>query len=120
MRVSLALMKIAARLLSVGVNQGGCFETTHATTHQDPIFVIDDVVHYCVANMPGAVPRTSAIALGNATLRYGLEIAGKGVEEALKADKGLALGLNCYNGKVTCVGVAETFGMEYIPAYEAF
>jgi len=116
----LKLMKKGAVIVDVAVDQGGCFETTHATTHQDPIFVIDDVVHYCVANMPGAVPRTSAIALGNATLRYGLAIAGKGLEEALKEDKGLALGLNCYDGKVTCIGVAEAFGMEYIPAEEAF
>jgi len=116
----LKLMKKGAVIVDVAVDQGGCFETTKATTHQDPIFILDDVVHYCVANMPGAVPRTSAIALGNATLKYGLAIASRGLEEALKADKGLALGLNCYDGKVTCVGVAETLGMEYVPACEAF
>jgi len=116
----LKLMKKGSVIVDVAVDQGGCFETTRATTHQDPIFEIDGVIHYCVANMPGAVPRTSAIALGNATLGYGLKIAGLGLEEALKADEGLALGLNCYDGKVTCVGVAETFGMEYVPAEEAF
>ena len=111
----LKLMGKGSVIVDVAVDQGGCFETTHPTTHQDPIFIIDDIVHYCVANMPGAVPRTSAIALGNATLEYGLKIAGMGLEEALKSDKGLALGLNVYNGKITCVGVAETFGMEYTP-----
>ena len=112
----LKLMKRGAVIVDVAVDQGGCFETTRATTHQDPVFVEDDVIHYCVANMPGAVPRTSAIALGNATLEYGLRIANMGFEEALKADKGLALGLNCYDGKLTCVGVAEAFEMEYTPA----
>ncbi|MCL2699535.1 MAG: alanine dehydrogenase [Defluviitaleaceae bacterium] len=109
-------MKKGAVIVDVAVDQGGCFETTHATTHQDPVFIEDGVIHYCVANMPGAVPRTSAIALGNATLGYGLKIASMGLEEAMKADKGLALGLNCYKGKVTCIGVAETFGLEYTPA----
>jgi len=116
----LKLMKKGAVIVDVAVDQGGCFETTRATTHQDPIFVIEGVIHYCVANMPGAVPRTSAIALGNATLGFGLKIANMGLEDALRADKGLALGLNCYDGKVTCVGVAETFGMEYVPAEKAF
>ena len=116
----LKLMKKGTVIVDVAVDQGGCFETTHATTHQDPVFVIDDIVHYCVANMPGAVPRTSAIALGNATLGYGLKIAGMGLEAAVKADKGLALGLNCYDGKITCIGVAESFGLEYTPVENAF
>lgn len=114
----LKLMKKGAVIVDVAVDQGGCFETTRATTHQDPVFTEDGVIHYCVANMPGAVPRTSAIALGNATLGYGLKIANLGLEEALRVDKGLALGLNCYDGKLTCPGVAEAFGMEYTPAEE--
>ena len=116
----LKLMKKGAVIIDVAVDQGGCFETTHATTHQDPVFIEEGILHYCVANMPGAVPRTSAIALGNATLGYGLKIAGLGLEKALKEDKGLALGLNCYDGKVTCIGVAEAFELEYIPAENAF
>jgi len=112
----LKIMKKGAVVVDVAVDQGGCFETTRATTHQDPVFVEEGVIHYCVANMPGAVPRTSAIALGNATLEYGLKIANMGLEEALKADRGLALGLNTYDGKLTCIGVAEAFGMEYVPA----
>ena len=119
-REDLKLMKKGAVIVDVAVDQGGCFETTHATTHQDPIFVVDGVVHYCVANMPGAVPRTSAIALGNATLGYGLKIAGMGLDDALKSDKGLALGLNSYDGNITCRGVAETFGMKYTPVEELF
>ena len=115
LKSDLKLMKKGTVLVDVAVDQGGCFETTHATTHQDPVFTIDGVIHYCVANMPGAVPRTSAIALGNATLEYGLKIANMGLEEALKADKGLAPGLNTYEGKLTCAGVAEAFGMEYTP-----
>ena len=115
----LALMKKGAVIIDVAVDQGGCIETSRATTHEDPIFVVDGIIHYCVGNMPGAVPRTSAIALGNATLEYGMKIAGMGLEEALRADRGLALGLNCYAGKATCIGVAETHGLEYVPAEEA-
>ena len=112
----LKLMKKGSVIVDVAVDQGGCFETTRATTHQDPIYVVDGIIHYCVANMPGAVPRTSTIALGNATLKYGLSIANEGVEEAMRKDRGLALGLNCYVGILTCAGVAEAFGMEYTPA----
>ncbi|MBQ2751550.1 MAG: alanine dehydrogenase, partial [Oscillospiraceae bacterium] len=95
---------------------GGCIETSHATTHADPIFEVDGIVHYCVANMPGAVARTSTQALANATLPYGLKIAKLGVEAACKADKGLMEGLNCYDGKITFKGVAEAFGMECVAA----
>ena len=113
-KADLKLMKKGAVIVDVAVDQGGCFETTRPTTHQDPIYLEDGVVHYCVANMPGAVPQTSAIALGNATLKYGLKIAGMGLVEAMKSDGGLALGLNCYEGKLTCFGVADSFGFEHI------
>lgn len=109
----LSIMKPGAVVVDVAVDQGGCVETTHATTHDDPVFVVDGVVHYCVANMPGAVARTSTLALCNATLSYGLELANKGVEAACKADKGLMAGLNCYGGKCTFPGVAEALGLEY-------
>lgn len=108
----LSLMKPGAVVVDVAVDQGGCVETTHATTHDDPIFVVDGIVHYCVANMPGAVARTSTLALGNATLPYGLELAAKGVA-ACGEDKGLLAGLNCYAGKCTFPGVAEALDLEY-------
>lgn len=112
LREDLALMKPGAVVVDVAVDQGGCVETTRATTHDDPIFVVDGVVHYCVANMPGAVARTSTLALVNATLPYGLELAARGLE-ACKADKGLLAGLNCCRGKCTFPGVAEALGLEY-------
>lgn len=106
-------MKSGSVIVDVAVDQGGCCETTKATYHDDPTFVVDDVVHYCVANMPGAVSRTSTIALTNATLPYGLMIAGMGLEAAVKADAGLWTGVNCYGGALTCKEVAESFGMDY-------
>lgn len=112
-REDLALMKPGAVIVDVAVDQGGCVETTHATTHDDPVFYVDGIVHYCVANMPGAVARTSTLALVNATLPYGLQLAAKGVEGACADDKGLLAGLNCYDGKCTFAGVAETLGLEY-------
>jgi alanine dehydrogenase len=108
----LQIMKKGAVLVDVAVDQGGCFETTKATTHQDPIFIIDDVVHYCVANMPGAVSRTSTFALANTTLPFGLQIANKGLKTALKENIYLRPGVNCYGGKCTCDGVSEAFGLE--------
>lgn len=99
-------------IVDVAVDQGGCFETTKATYHNDPIFEIDGVVHYCVANMPGAVPRTSTIALTNATLSYGVKIANMGIEEAVKADAGLKKGINIYKGNCTYDKVAEYFNMK--------
>lgn len=108
----LKLMKKGAVLVDVAVDQGGCFETTKATTHQDPIFIVDDIVHYCVANMPGAVAKTSTQALVNTTLKLGLEIANKGLEQALADNKNLVPGVNCYHGKCTFDGVAEAFGLE--------
>lgn len=109
----LSRMKPGAVIVDVAVDQGGCVETTHATTHDDPVFIVDGIVHYCVANMPGAVARTSTLALGNATLPYGLELAAKGAEAACRADRGLMAGLNCYQGRCTFAGVAEALGLEY-------
>ncbi|MEA4853043.1 MAG: alanine dehydrogenase [Christensenella sp.] len=114
----LKLMKKGAVIVDVAVDQGGCIETTRATTHQDPIYIVDGIVHYCVANIPGAVPRTSTLALVNSTLGYGLKIANMGLEEALSEDAGLARGLNCYEGKVTFPGVAEAFGLSCMPMKE--
>jgi len=107
----LKLMKKGSVIVDVAVDQGGCIETTHPTTHQDPTFTVDGVLHYCVANMPGAVPRTSTLALLNATLGYGLKIADMGVEDAIASDTGLAAGLNCRAGSLTCPGVANAFGL---------
>ena len=112
-REDLKLMKPGSVIVDVAVDQGGCVETTRATTHDDPVFIVDDIVHYCVANMPGAVARTSTQALVNATLPYGLELAAKGVEKACAADEGLLAGLNCYDGKCTFQGVAEALNLEY-------
>jgi alanine dehydrogenase len=106
-------MKKGAVIVDVAVDQGGCIETTHATTHSDPTFVVDDVVHYCVANMPGAVPRTSTFALTNVTLPYALQIANAGLEEAARANPGLMAGINTYEGKVTCEPVAKSQGREF-------
>ena len=110
----LKLMKPGAVIVDVAIDQGGNAETSHATTHDDPIYEVDGIVHYCVANMPGAVARTSTLALSNATLPYGLQIAKLGAEGACKADKGLMEGLNCYDGKCTYPGVAEALGLEYM------
>lgn len=111
-RDDLKLMKPGAVIVDVAVDQGGCFETTKPTTHQDPIFIVDNVIHYCVANMPGAVALTSTIALTNTTLSYGLKIANSGLEQAARLDSGIADGINCYNGKCTIQGVADAFGLE--------
>ena len=107
-------MKKGAVIVDVAVDQGGCIETTHATTHQDPVFIVDGIVHYCVANMPGAVSRSSTIALTNTTLNYGLMIANNGFEKAAKMNEGLAKGINCYDGSITCAGVANAFNLDYI------
>ncbi|MCD8351899.1 MAG: alanine dehydrogenase [Planctomycetaceae bacterium] len=111
-REDLKLMKKGAVLVDVAVDQGGCFETTHATTHQDPIFILDDIVHYCVANMPGAVSHTSTLALTNTTLRYGLLIAKNGLERAVAMEPALVPGVNCYGHRCTLQGVAEAFELE--------
>lgn len=114
-RAMLATMKPGAVLVDVAIDQGGCFETSHATTHADPTYVVDDIVHYCVANMPGAVARTSTYALNNVTLPHALRIADLGWREALKADPGLADGLNVHAGKITCAAVAQELGYDYTP-----
>lgn len=115
-RDMLSLMRPGSVLVDVAIDQGGCFETSHPTTHAEPIYEVDGVVHYCVANIPGAVPCTSTLALTNATLPYALKLADLGWEAACRADAGLAKGLNVVDGKVTFPGVAEAFGMEYHPA----
>ena len=104
-------MKAGAVMVDVAIDQGGCFETSHATTHSDPTFVVDGVVHYCVANMPGAVPITSATALNNATLHYGLMLADKGLA-AISEDRHLRNGLNVHRGRVTNAAVAAALGYE--------
>ena len=111
-------MKSGAVVVDVAIDQGGCFETSTATTHADPTYIVDDVVHYCVANMPGAVPRTSTYALNNVTLPYALNIADKGIHQALKDDSHLRQGLNVHSGKVTYKEVAKDLGYDYTPAEE--
>jgi len=114
-RADLARMPEGAVLVDVAIDQGGCFETSRPTTHQEPTFVIDGVVHYCVANMPGAVPRTSTLALNNATLPYVLALADKGAARALADDAGLAAGLNVHDGHITSQVVAEALGLSWSP-----
>lgn len=113
-RQHLKLMKPNAVLVDVAIDQGGCIETSRATTHSDPTYILDDIVHYCVANMPGAYSRTSTCALNNATLAYGLKLANMGLVAACKSDPSLKLGLNCHKGKITYKSVAEAFDMEYV------
>jgi alanine dehydrogenase len=108
-------MKKGSVLVDVAIDQGGCFETSKATTHTDPTFVVDGVVHYCVANMPGAVAKTSTLALTNATLPYTVQLANKGWKRAMKENIELARGANVINGKITYKGVADAFGMELTP-----
>lgn len=112
-RGHLKLMKKGAVIVDVAVDQGGCCETTHATTHENPTYEVDGVVHYCVANMPGSVPRTSTQALTNVTLKYGLMIANLGLEGACRSSEAVARGVNVYEGKCTCRGVADAFGIPY-------
>jgi alanine dehydrogenase len=114
-RDQLALMKERAVLVDVSIDQGGCFETSHPTTHSDPVYEVDGVTHYCVANMPGAVPVTSTFALTNATLPYVLALADHGVEGAMAEVPGLKFGVNVAEGKVTHPAVAEGTGMDYTP-----
>jgi alanine dehydrogenase len=106
-------MKRGSVLVDIAIDQGGCFETSHATTHEDPVFEVDGVIHYCVANMPGAVGRTSAFALNNATLPFALKLANLGAEAAMKADAHLANGLNVYKGKITHQAVAEALDLPF-------
>ncbi|MDH3746210.1 MAG: alanine dehydrogenase [Acidobacteriota bacterium] len=113
-REMLGEMKPRSVVVDVAVDQGGCLETTRATTHSDPVYEVDNVLHYCVANMPGAVPRTSTFALNNATLRYMLSLANNGLEKAL-ADPGLAEGVNTFQGHITCAPVAQSQGRDHRP-----
>lgn len=112
----LGLMKPGSVLVDVAIDQGGCFETSHPTTHADPVYTVDGIVHYCVANIPGAVPQTSTLALTNATLPYVLELADKGWKEACKEDKTLYPGLNIIEGQIVYPAVAEAFGLPSYPA----
>jgi alanine dehydrogenase len=114
-REMLSLMMPGSVIIDVGIDQGGVVETSHPTTHSDPIFIVDDVVHYCVANMPGAVARTSTFALTNATFPYALELARKGFNDAFQANPALARGLNVFNGHVTHPAVADALDMECVP-----
>jgi alanine dehydrogenase len=118
-REHLSIMHPGAVLVDVAIDQGGCFETSRATTHAEPTYVVDDIVHYCVANMPGAVPRTSTFALNNATLRHCIALADKGARAALLDDKHLRAGLNVHRGMVTYEEVARDLGYDYTPAREA-
>jgi alanine dehydrogenase len=115
-RDMLKTMKRGSVLVDISIDQGGCFETSRATTHDDPVYEIDGVIHYCVANMPGAVARTSAFALNNATLPFVLKIANQGAEDAMKSDPHLAMGLNVSSGRIRHEAVAEALGLQYEPA----
>jgi alanine dehydrogenase len=119
-REQLALMKKRAVLVDVSIDQGGCFETSRPTTHSEPTYEVDGITHYCVTNMPGAVPITSTFALTNATLPYALALADNGVREAIARDPGLRGGVNVVNGRVTHPAVAEGVGMPFMPVEEAF
>src|SRR5215210_6990013 len=115
-REMLKTMKRGSVLVDIAIDQGGCFETSRATTHADPVYEVDGIIHYCVANMPGAVARTSAFALNNATLPFALKIADQGVEKALQNDANLAAGLNVSGGKIRHGAVAEALGLKYEPS----
>ena len=117
-REDLKRMQPGAVIVDVAVDQGGCIETIKPTTHENPTYVIDGIIHYAVANMPGGVPRTSTLALTNATLPYALQLANKGWRQALKDNGALLKGLNIVDGKVTYPAVAEAFGLEYVPALD--
>ena len=110
----LKLMKRGSVIVDVAIDQGGCVETSKPTTHENPTFIVDDVVHYCVANMPGGVPRTSTLALNQATLPYLVKLANKGYQKALKEDKNFLAGLNVCKGQVTYKAVADVFGHDYV------
>jgi alanine dehydrogenase len=111
----LKLMEPGTVLVDVAIDQGGCFETSRPTTHSDPVYIEEGIVHYCVANIPGAVPNTSTLALTNATLRYAIALADKGWQQACKDDGALAKGLNIVEGKVVFKAVADVFGLPWTP-----
>lgn len=112
-REHLKLMEPGTVIVDVAIDQGGCFETSRATSHSNPTFIDEGIVHYCVTNMPGAVPKTSTMALANATLPYGLALATKGLDEAMRSDEGFKLGLNTYAGHVTNQGVAKALSLKF-------
>jgi len=114
-REMLKTMKQGAVLVDVSIDQGGCFETSHETTHSNPTYTIDGIVHYAVSNMPGAVPKTSTVALTNATLRYAVEIANKGWKKAMKENPEIKRGANVVRGQVTCKPVSDALGLEVTP-----
>jgi len=114
-RAMLTTMKKGAVLVDVAIDQGGCFETSRPTTHDHPVFEVDGILHYCVANMPGAVPLTSTLALTNATLPYALTLANKGWQQTAQDDPGIGAGINVVAGKICCQGVAEAFNLPYTP-----
>jgi alanine dehydrogenase len=114
-RAMVSRMRPGSVIVDVSVDQGGCIETTKPTTHSDPVYLVDGVIHYCVANMPGIVPRTSTYALTNATMPYLVRLASEGVERAIHSDPGLAKGVNLKEGKVTHLGVAESHGLPFTP-----
>ncbi|HVL58728.1 MAG TPA: NAD(P)-dependent oxidoreductase, partial [Burkholderiaceae bacterium] len=118
-REMLSRMKPGAVLVDVSIDQGGCFETSRPTTHADPTYVVDGIVHYCVANMPGGVPRTSTFALNNATLPFILQLADRGPRDALRENPHLLEGLNVANGRVTNAEVAAALGREFTPPLES-
>ena len=109
-------MKRGSVIVDVAIDQGGCVETSKPTTHGDPTYIVDDVVHYCVANMPGGVPRTSTFALNQATLPFLVKLANKGYQKALGEDRNFLAGLNVYKGNVTYKAVADAFGHDYVEA----
>lgn len=117
-REMISSMKKGAVIVDVAIDQGGCFETSKPTTHTEPVYEIDGVIHYCVANMPGAVPVTSTMALTNATLPYAVQIANMGWKKAAQSNHGIKTGLNIVGGKVTYKGVADAFGLKYTPVQE--
>ena len=119
-REMVSRMKPGSVIVDVAVDQGGCVETTHPTTHAEPVYFVDGVLHYAVGNMPGALPRTSTIALTNATLPYALRLANLGVREALRADPGFLAGLNCYDGQLTCAPVAGSLGLPFVEPARVF
>jgi alanine dehydrogenase len=112
-REMIGTMRSGSVVVDVAIDQGGCIETAHPTSHSDPTYLVDGVIHYCVTNMPGAVPRTSTFALSNVTLPYALELADLGLEQAASEDPALAKGINVLNGAITYQAVAEAFGLPF-------